>query len=118
VAWPVAAQPAKASAVSRGSVRQTEFAKALLAQPWLVGYAHSERERYQADAKVNGVWPERLQGTLYRNGPAAHELGNYRYSHWFDGDGLMHAYRIRNNQVSHQAAYVNTTKRQARKTSP
>ena len=111
----VAAQPVKASAVSRGSERQTEFAKALLAQPWLVGYAHSERERYQADAKVNGVWPERLQGTLYRNGPAAHELGNYRYSHWFDGDGLMHAYRIRNNQVSHQAAYVNTKKRQAEK---
>ena len=51
----VAAQPVKASAVSRGSVRQTEFAKALLAQPWLVGYAHSEREHYQADAKVNGV---------------------------------------------------------------
>ncbi|NCF44830.1 MAG: hypothetical protein GWP70_08425 [Proteobacteria bacterium] len=24
-----------------------------------------------------------MQGTLYRNGPAAHEMGHYRYSHWF-----------------------------------
>ena len=93
--------------------RQEEFATALRAKPWLSGFANTDRQRFDATAKISGRWPQGLSGTLYRNGPAAHELGDFRHSHWFDGDGLLHAYRMGTDGVSHQARYVETYKRQA-----
>jgi carotenoid cleavage dioxygenase len=51
-----------------------------------------------------------LRGTLYRNGPARHELGGIRYRHWFDGDGMIHAFRFSDDGVSHSGRYVRTAK--------
>ncbi|MCT7952322.1 carotenoid oxygenase family protein [Ancylothrix sp. C2] len=38
---------------------------------------------------VAGQLPRRLQGSLYRNGPARLERNNQRMGHWFDGDGAV-----------------------------
>ena len=52
---------------------------------------------------VRGRWPADLALTLYRNGPALHTMGGYRYRHWFDGDGMIRAWT-----VGQQAARVRT----------
>ena len=59
---------------------------------------------------MTGRWPAGLAGTLYRNGPARHEIGSFRYRHWFDGDGMIHAWRLGGGEVRHQAKMVQTTK--------
>ena len=59
---------------------------------------------------VSGHWPEALRGTLYRNGPGLFERGGQRYQHWFDGDGLIQAWKIGADGVSHQSRFVNTAK--------
>ncbi|MCH9844644.1 MAG: carotenoid oxygenase family protein, partial [Alphaproteobacteria bacterium] len=41
-----------------------------------------------------GTIPPELYGTFYRNGPAKNEFHNRRYTHWFDGDGMIHAFRL------------------------
>ena len=92
---------------------KSAFAQAQVDNPWLAAYAHADRELYEAKASVTGKWPASLRGTFYRNGPAGHEVGDYRYQHWFDGDGLMQAYRITDQGISHQARFINTYKRQA-----
>ena len=43
---------------------------------------------------IRGRWPADLALTLYRNGPALHTMGGYRYRHWFDGDGMIRAWTV------------------------
>lgn len=86
------------------------FAEALREYPWLAAWGNIDREHYQSDAVVSGRWPEELRGALYRTGPAQHEVHGYRNHHWFDGDGMVHAYRISAKGVRHEARLVETAK--------
>ena len=65
-------------------------------------------------AAVEGTIPADLRGVFYRNGPGLFERGTgaaaQRYSHWFDGDGLVHAWRFTDKGVSHQAKFVESKK--------
>lgn len=60
---------------------------------------------------LEGRLPEGLRGTLYRNGPALFERAGQRYQHWFDGDGLVQAWRFAGDgSVSHRGRFVRTRK--------
>ncbi|WP_353218320.1 carotenoid oxygenase family protein [Sandarakinorhabdus sp.] len=61
--------------------------------------------------RVHGRAPAGLDGTLYRNGPARFRLGGTAVGHWFDGDGLIRAWQLRDGQAQLQARFVDTTKR-------
>ncbi len=90
---------------------KAEFAAALARKPWLLGYKTAAPNGYaQRDMEVEGKLPEALRGTLYRNGPARHEIGDTRYQHWFDGDGMIHAFRFEEGRVSHRGKFVQTAK--------
>ncbi len=62
---------------------------------------------------VQGRWPAALQGTLYRVGPARRELGGVAMNHWFDGDGMLQAFRFADGKVSHHGALMATPKLKA-----
>src|SRR5688500_18830688 len=84
-------------AVSDSAAR---FAKALQDQPWLAGWKTVGREKIgPAQATLEGRWPEGLRGTLYRNGPAWFDRAGFRYQHWFDGDGMVQAWKISQGSV-------------------
>ncbi|MEZ5596447.1 MAG: carotenoid oxygenase family protein [Pseudomonadales bacterium] len=91
-------------------VWQDSFAQAVQRDPWLRGFRSVQRETYDSQATVAGRWPAGLAGTLFRNGPARHEIGNFRYHHWFDGDGMVHAWRLGPAGVRHQGRLVQTRK--------
>jgi all-trans-8'-apo-beta-carotenal 15,15'-oxygenase len=63
-----------------------------------------------ANAEIKGRWPKALRGTLYRNGPGLFERGGQRYQHWFDGDGLIQAWRIDETGIRHHSRFVETKK--------
>ncbi len=63
--------------------------------------------------RIEGRWPAALQGTLYRVGPARRELGGVSMNHWFDGDGMLQAFRFEGGKVSHRGALLATPKLQA-----
>ncbi len=86
------------------------FATALEREPWLLAFRSVEREAYNAPATVEGTMPEGLEGTLFRNGPARHEIGEFRYHHWFDGDGMLQAWRIGPGGIRHEARMIATRK--------
>ncbi len=54
---------------------------------------------------VEGALPRELNGTYYRNGPnpAYEPMGRY---HWFDGDGMIHAIRLRDGRASYRNRWV------------
>lgn len=60
--------------------------------PWLM-----EGEIY--DLVIEGEIPRELDGTLSRNGPNPQFAPRGRY-HWFDGDGMVHAFTLR--QTGHR----------------
>lgn len=89
---------------------QAAFANALKERPWLAGYRTVSADAFDGAARLTGALPAALQGTLYRNGPARHEIGTFRYQHWFDGDGLLQAWDLGANGVRHKARMIETPK--------
>jgi carotenoid cleavage dioxygenase len=87
------------------------FARALAANPHLGGYQGIAPDAlFDAEVAFEGTLPAGLEGTLYRNGPALHELGGLRYHHWFDGDGMVQAFRIGGGRLVHRGRLVLTEK--------
>ena len=76
-----------------------DFLKGVFA-PW-------RREENFDRLEVIGKIPEDLQGVLLRNGPNPQfdPAGAY---HWFDGDGMLHAIRIKDGQASYDNRWVRT----------
>ena len=60
---------------------------------------------------VHGRAPTDLTGTLFRNGPAKFRRPGGSATHWFDGDGLMRAFRVNDGQVALDARFADTPKR-------
>ncbi len=65
----------------------------------------------QAMRLVHGRAPEGLTGTLFRNGPAKFRRPGGSATHWFDGDGLMRAFRLNDGQATLEARFADTPKR-------
>ena len=60
---------------------------------------------------VHGRAPRGLSGALYRNGPGKFRRPGGSATHWFDGDGLMRAFRIADGQATLEARFADTPKR-------
>lgn len=92
--------------------RRALFAKALADNPYLLGYATATQESYgPVSVAFKGKLPVELSGVLYRNGAAGHEIGDYRYNHWFDGDGMIQRYALADGKLEHRARFIATRKR-------
>jgi carotenoid cleavage dioxygenase len=59
------------------------------------------------DLVVEGEIPRELHGTLYRNGPNPQFAPRGKY-HWFDGDGMIHAFAISDGKVHYRNRWVRT----------
>jgi all-trans-8'-apo-beta-carotenal 15,15'-oxygenase len=94
-----------------GAGWQAEFETS--SAPWKLGFATPPGDLPLAPAEVRGRFPDAVAGTLYRIGPAGHDLGGERYHHWFDGDGMVQQLVIEGRQVHHRGRYVATPKRVA-----
>jgi all-trans-8'-apo-beta-carotenal 15,15'-oxygenase len=87
------------------------FARGLREHPWLAGWKSVQSESLGSSMlQVEGRLPDGLAGTLYRNGPAWTERAGFRYEHWFDGDGMVHGWRLEQGRISHRARMVATPK--------
>lgn len=99
------------SKVVSGESWKNEFVAALTEKPWLLGYKGvSGHDFEEVILSSDGKLPQGLRGVLYRNGPARHDIGDMRYHHWFDGDGLVNAFRFGENGITHKARFVRTKK--------
>jgi len=90
-------------------------AAAQMAQPgvdWQVAFADLEADVPRAAMRrIHGKAPQGLAGSLYRNGPGKFHRAGGSVNHWFDGDGLMRAFRVSDGQATMEARFVDTPKR-------
>src|SRR5262249_5420849 len=76
--------------------------------PWSAGFRGlAEEHSYRLD-DIEGVVPARLRGMLFRNGSGRNELGGRWFAHWFDGDGMIVAFRFDDQGIHFQNRYVAT----------
>lgn len=59
------------------------------------------------DLVVEGEIPRALNGTLYRNGSNPQFAPRGRY-HWFDGDGMIHAFTLSDGKAHYRNRWVRT----------
>ncbi len=79
---------------------------------WTLAFADLESDVAPvAMRRIAGACPAQLAGSLYRNGPGKFRRPGGSATHWFDGDGLMRAFRIADGQASLAARFVDTPKR-------
>ncbi|MGH9197121.1 MAG: carotenoid oxygenase family protein, partial [Acidimicrobiia bacterium] len=78
---------------------------------WAGGFETLTIESEYPITRVEGEIPKTLHGTLFRVGPAAHEIAGIRYRHWFDGDGMASAIVFRDGKASFRNRYVQTAGR-------
>ena len=79
--------------------------------PYLAGnFAPVRSEDDFADLPIAGAIPPELHGTYFRNGPNPQFEPRDRNHHWFAGDGMIHAFRVKNGKVSYSNRYVHTNK--------
>jgi len=83
------------------------------AADWTLGIADVEADiAPRALRRVAGRAPAGLVGTLYRNGPAKFRRNGTSSGHWFDGDGLMRAFRLNDDgSAGLTARFADTPKR-------
>ena len=85
-----------------------------MAADWKVAFADLETDLApRAMQRLRGKAPEGLAGTLYRNGGAKFRRPKGNATHWFDGDGLIRAFQVRDGGASLAARFVDTPKRRA-----
>lgn len=72
-------------------------------------YATWQEEGDATDLEVSGAIPPDLNGTLYRIASSPKYRPNFpeRY-HWFDGDGMVHAFELRDGRANYRNRYVGT----------
>src|SRR5262245_5851278 len=84
-------------------------ASARLEPQWRLGFQTLEAEHRDPIRLVtHGQIPAELFGTLYRNGPAQHDVYGERFRHWFDGDGMIHAFALSAAGVEYRNRFVST----------
>ncbi|PWS34853.1 carotenoid oxygenase [Falsiroseomonas bella] len=75
-------------------------------------FAPIAREHDIPDLPVIGELPRALNGTLFGNGPNP-QFPEAADSHWFFGDGMIHAFTLRDGRAAYRNRWVRTHKWQA-----
>jgi all-trans-8'-apo-beta-carotenal 15,15'-oxygenase len=78
---------------------------------WRLGFQTLEAEHVDpVELEIEGMVPDDLTGTLYRIGPARHDVHGERNGSWFEGDGMVHALSFASGRVSYRNRFVQTRK--------
>ncbi len=86
------------------------LARQTIEYPWQALLGVSLCGEYDYLAEVEGDIPDRLAGTLYRNGPGLFERGGYRKQHILDGDGMIQAIDLMDGKARYRNHFVRTPK--------
>ena len=90
---------------------KTSFLNELKDKPWLLGYLGTPEMELHANLKVvSGRVPPNLEGHLFRNGPARHNIGPDRFMHWFDAPGMVQRFSFSGDTVTHHGRLINTAR--------
>jgi carotenoid cleavage dioxygenase-like enzyme len=71
-----------------------------------LGFRTMDEELTLEALPVEGRFPDWLEGTLIRNGPARFEVGERSLRHWFDGQAMLHKFSFAGGRVSYANRFL------------
>ena len=71
-------------------------------------FRHSPENEAGIPAKIGGEIPDWLRGEVVRTCPAVFETREWRAQHWFDGLGMIYAFRIGDSAVDFRSRLVDS----------
>lgn len=74
------------------------------------GFAPMEQEYEYWVEEKEGQLPADLSGTIFYNGPGRLQIGEQKYGHWFDGDGMVCALTFKDRRLHFKNKFVRTLK--------
>lgn len=91
-----------------------DYQTAAANDPWTLIVRDAPAAGFDSQAElISGQVPDGFAGTLYRNGPGRFSRQDWRYRHWFDGDGFLQSWQIGPDGVHHRGRFIETDKWQA-----
>lgn len=96
-----------------GDAWMAGFTQADVSAPWALAYRSATGDLVGEATQLRGRFPAAVQGVLFRNGPAVHDLGGQRYHNYLDGDGMVQRFAIDATAVAHTDKIVRTPKYRA-----
>lgn len=69
-------------------------------------------DAYQIHDIISGKVPTDINGVYLRNGPNIKYMPKSERVHWFDGDGMIHAFRIKDGKIFYCNRYTQTPRLQ------
>jgi all-trans-8'-apo-beta-carotenal 15,15'-oxygenase len=75
---------------------------------WRSGYESLKTENSYWIDRIDGVIPQELSGTLFRNGPGLLDVNGQAYGHPFDGDGMICAIAFEGGRAHFANKFVKT----------
>src|SRR5262245_55080608 len=82
----------------------------------LAPFRRSPENQTAVPAKIDGKIPDWLRGEVVRTCPAVFETQNWRARHWFDGLGMIYAFRIGASGIDFRSRLLDSeTARDARR---
>jgi len=93
---------------TRDGVTTGEGGGTMRSPGYTVGFESLRAETSVPSLPVRGTVPGWLDGTLVRNGPALYETGRSSLRHWFDGQAMLHSFRIADGAVSYRNRFLDT----------
>lgn len=98
------------SQATPGDAWMAGFDRAADTAPWALAYRSATGDLAGQATQLRGRFPAAVQGLLYRNGPAVHDMGGQRYHNYLDGDGMVQRFAIGAATVAHTGKIVRTPK--------
>jgi len=71
-------------------------------------FRRSAENHTRIPAKIEGKIPDWLRGEVVRTCPAVFEINGWRAHHWFDGLGMIYAFRIGGSAVDFQSRLLDS----------
>jgi beta,beta-carotene 9',10'-dioxygenase len=71
-------------------------------------FRHSPEEQAGIPAKISGTIPDWLRGEVVRTCPAVFETREWRAQHWFDGLGMIYAFRIGDSTIDFRSRLLDS----------
>src|ERR1700761_3179133 len=71
-------------------------------------FRHSPENRTAVPATLRGTLPDWLRGEVVRTCPAIFKTQGWRAEHWFDGLGMIYAFRIGKSAVDFRSRLLNS----------
>ena len=72
-------------------------------------FSSLKEETHNQGLEVLGEIPDWIDGSYYKNGPALFEIGSESFSHWLDGQAMIHLFKFKDGKTTYSNKFLQSS---------